>query len=168
MEIEYKYSTEFDGKRRKLFKFGDICWLPIFHFKNRVYCKKTCLLKSKEKLICDFCVKSFWRYPSKIKNSKSGFQFCSRKCKEEAQSVSDFESLRPNHYGIGEFNYRKRALEFYGSKCKQCNYNEHIQMLDVDHIDGNRKNNKLENLQVLCVWCHALKTRGIDKHTPIN
>jgi hypothetical protein len=32
-------------------------------------------------------------------------------------------------------------------------------MLDVDHIDGNRTNHDLSNLQVLCVWDHACKTR---------
>lgn len=32
-------------------------------------------------------------------------------------------------------------------------------MLDVHHIDGNRKNGKADNLEVLCVWCHALETR---------
>lgn len=30
--------------------------------------------------------------------------------------------------------------------------------LDVDHIDGNHKNNCKENLQTLCANCHRLKT----------
>ena len=35
-------------------------------------------------------------------------------------------------------------------------------MLDVHHVDGIRQNNHPDNLEVLCVWCHALKTRKID------
>jgi len=30
--------------------------------------------------------------------------------------------------------------------------------LDVDHIDGNKKNNDLSNYQTLCANCHRLKT----------
>jgi hypothetical protein len=37
-----------------------------------------------------------------------------------------------------------------------------LEMLDVDHIDNDRSNNELENLQILCVWCHSLKTRSVE------
>jgi 5-methylcytosine-specific restriction endonuclease McrA len=30
--------------------------------------------------------------------------------------------------------------------------------LDMDHIDGNRFNNDVANLQTLCANCHRLKT----------
>jgi 5-methylcytosine-specific restriction endonuclease McrA len=35
----------------------------------------------------------------------------------------------------------------------------HSCQLDVDHIDGNRNNNDLANLQTLCANCHRLKTK---------
>ncbi len=60
--------------------------------------------------------------------------------------------------------YRIRALKEYGSFCTWCGYDREIKMLDVDHIDSNRKNNKLENLQILCVFCHAMKTRKVKWH----
>lgn len=47
----------------------------------------------------------------------------------------------------------------------RCAYDAHEQMLDVHHRDGDRKNNKIENLEVLCVWCHALETRGVPSHS---
>jgi len=34
-----------------------------------------------------------------------------------------------------------------------------ICQLDVDHIDGNHKNNEINNLQTLCANCHRLKTK---------
>lgn len=34
----------------------------------------------------------------------------------------------------------------------------HPSQLDVDHIDGNRSNNALDNLQTLCAGRHRLKT----------
>jgi len=35
------------------------------------------------------------------------------------------------------------------------------EMLEVDHIDSNRKNNKRNNLQTLCANCHSYKTLKI-------
>lgn len=44
-------------------------------------------------------------------------------------------------------------------KCERCGFvPEHRCQLDVDHIDGNNKNNDLSNLQTLCANCHRLKT----------
>jgi len=37
-------------------------------------------------------------------------------------------------------------------------------MLDVHHIDGDRFNNDVRNLAVLCPTCHALATRRITTY----
>lgn len=87
--------------------------------------------------------------------------FCSRKCKEEAQTI-DVGMIMLPHYGTGQARYRARAFKKYGKKCKKCSYSKEPRMLDVDHIDSNRENNQIDNLQVLCVWCHAIKTRGLS------
>lgn len=112
---------------------------------------------------CGFCGNLISVRPRRIVASKSGLVFCNRLCKENAQSVSfGLQSIQPGHYGTGKWGYRKRAFKHLGKICARCGYNKDERMLDVDHKDNNRKNGKLENLQVLCVWCHALKTRGID------
>ena len=44
-------------------------------------------------------------------------------------------------------------------KCEFCGFVPvHSSQLDVDHIDGNRGNNAISNLQTLCANCHRLKT----------
>jgi hypothetical protein len=78
-------------------------------------------------------------------NFKSNKRFCSRKCKERDKR-SRIDVKRP---------YRL----FVGSKCENCSFVPiHICQLDVDHIDGNKHNNNLSNLQTLCANCHRLKT----------
>lgn len=170
--VEFKYSDEFDGKKRKLYKFDCICgtirWLPIAHWKNRTQCSRACSMGKiikRELINCDLCNKDFYSRKSQSKNSKSGLRFCSKKCKDSAQTLeNNFLELRPSHYGVGRRSYRKAAIRNFEQKCIICGYKENPRMLDVDHIDSNRSNNKLENLQFLCVWCHALKTRKVEIH----
>lgn len=50
------------------------------------------------------------------------------------------------------------------SICAWCSFiPEHLCQLDVDHIDGNRHNNDISNLQTLCANCHRLKTHKSEK-----
>ena len=56
-------------------------------------------------------------------------------------------------------NQRKRILERDGHRCVWCGvgteYNGKPLTLQVDHIDGNRKNNSDENLRTMCPNCHS-------------
>lgn len=55
-------------------------------------------------------------------------------------------------------------------ECETCHISEWLGEevpLELDHIDRNSKNNSLENLQILCPLCHAIKTRK-DRQTRKN
>jgi hypothetical protein len=55
-----------------------------------------------------------------------------------------------------EKKYRRHVKE----KCIRCGFiPEDTCQLDVDHIDGNHKNNDANNLQTLCSNCHRIKTK---------
>lgn len=47
--------------------------------------------------------------------------------------------------------YRKKALLMNGSVCSECGFEKN---LEVHHVDKDRTNNNLENLEVLCLKCH--------------
>ena len=57
--------------------------------------------------------------------------------------------------GCKKNSYRRHKKDY----CEMCGFRPQIKaQLDVDHIDGNRMNNAIENLQTLCANCHRLKT----------
>lgn len=59
------------------------------------------------------------------------------------------------------YSYRRNYLD---PRCLVCGYEpEHIIQLQLDHIDGNRKNNSPSNFQTLCANCHVLKTFVLSK-----
>lgn len=62
--------------------------------------------------------------------------------------------------GIKDF-IRKYLFEINNNKCQICGWSQEnpysgLIPLEVHHIDGNYKNNKIENLQLLCPNCHSL------------
>ena len=57
-------------------------------------------------------------------------------------------------------------------ECENCRLNSWLGKeipLELDHIDGNKHNNTLENLRILCPNCHALtptyRTKNIGKYS---
>lgn len=130
-------------------------------------------LKKDEKRIimkCAYCGKEFERLESHS-ISKSGLYFCCREHKDLAQKIDSgeqFYAIRPEHYGTMESKseYRKNAFENYPHKCAICNWDEDEDVLQVHHIDENRKNAKLDNLIILCPTCHWKLTIG--KYQLIN
>lgn len=71
---------------------------------------------------------------------------------------------------------RKYIIEKFNNKCSLCGWSEINKStgkvpVQIDHIDGNYKNNSEENLRLLCPNCHSLtptygalnKGRGREK-----
>lgn len=59
----------------------------------------------------------------------------------------------------------EKILEYKCNKCGIDSWNESAITLELDHIDGNKKNNKLTNLRLLCPNCHSqtITYRGMNK-----
>jgi hypothetical protein len=56
---------------------------------------------------------------------------------------------------------RRYILETRGSACEICGWDkchpiDGFTLVEIDHIDGDAKNNKPENLRVLCPNCHSM------------
>jgi len=55
----------------------------------------------------------------------------------------------------GRINYRQLAFKHYPEVCTHCGFGIKA-VLEVAHIDGNRLNNAIENLVILCPNCHKM------------
>ena len=52
-------------------------------------------------------------------------------------------------------NYRDLAFDHYLPICSFCGFGLKS-VLEVAHLDGNRENNELKNLAILCPTCHRM------------
>jgi RNase P subunit RPR2 len=94
--------------------------------------------------------------------------YCSRVCANEFARMQYIKSwLAGEDDGSapidGELRsrIRKWLIREADYKCSQCGWNERhpttgLVPLEIDHIDGDYRNNRPENLRVLCPNCHSL------------
>ncbi len=78
----------------------------------------------------------------------------------------------PSHL-LGETARRRKILLEQDGKCNKCGLNKWLGeqlILEIEHKDGNKHNNKRENLEALCPNCHSQtptwrgrNTKYIDK-----
>ena len=101
---------------------------------------------------CKFCESEF--YP--VSKNQQG-KFCSRLCNGMYKIAT------------GELNYVNKAFIYYENKCNRCGIDDD-KVLCVHHIDHNRKNNDIKNLEIVCANCHHMHhyDRSQNRRKKIN
>lgn len=136
---------------------------------HKNFCSKECLAnfrKTSVQTYCTCCGKEIEVRLAEYKRSKSGFHYCSRSCATKINNTLKIGTNHPN-FKDGSGTYREQALRHYGSFCSVCGYNIEP-ALEVHHRDSNRRNNKLENLDVLCATHHKEYGLGIRTYEDIK
>jgi hypothetical protein len=160
MNKEFKISTEWDGQRRKLYRTKCGACPNVFYAPKHAkakFCSPECSASSNSRVSrmtveCWTCKLPLSRTASKIKAATHGVHFCSRKCKDIAQSIrgdGGCKAIQPLHFGTGKSSYRQANLDDLLTGCVDCG-EKRLWMLEFHHIDGNRKNNKKTNLEPVC------------------
>lgn len=153
------------GRKRRLYKHACVFCGDSFYVRSndkQKYCSVACRGKAQQKreqYSCANCHKIIYRNPAEKQRSKSGLLFCSKTCKNIAQRIEGISAIHPSHYGNGLGNYREKALRANGNVCEDCGISTWLDiplLMDVHHIDGNRNNNELSNLKVVCPNCHRI------------
>jgi len=90
--------------------------------------------------------------------------------KQSGTKIPLEDILNGKHPQYQSNKLRIRLLEegYFQYKCYSCNLTEWLNNpipLELEHIDGNSSNNKLDNLTLLCPNCHSLTPtfRGKNK-----
>ena len=103
----------------------------------------------------------------KTQNGRKVRKFCNSKCQQEFEYKKYIDEWKNgNVNGMrGEFNISRHIRRYlfnkYDNKCALCGWSK-INIytgnvpLEIDHIDGDYKNNNEDNLILLCPNCHSL------------
>ena len=94
-------------------------------------------------------------------------RFCSTKCSSRYRFKEQREAFLGGDATVASCQHglkrwaRSLLLELANNACSKCGWDrlhpiDNLPLVEIDHIDGNHKNNHIDNLQVLCPNCHSM------------
>ncbi len=78
---------------------------------------------------------------------------CGRGCSNKHRAGIKYGRNSPKSIVKSQQALKMRLLYIRGKICGRCNYDKY-EILQVHHKDRNRKNNNLNNLELICPNCH--------------
>lgn len=141
--VAKKLGLPTNGKSLKLVReYITLHCLSTSHFK-RINVNRKYALLAKECPVCGT------QYVDK-EGSPRVKTTCSHSC---ANTYFRAGKKHPNYKGGSTVNYRK-LIDI--KACNRCGFSEYQEVLQVHHIDRDRSNNSITNLEVLCPTCHSV------------
>lgn len=152
-----------------------LCWQLVKYPKQELSCLNCTKPLTSSKKFCDRSCSATYnnaqrtgrlglRCPTcnKTVQRKGNSKYCSASCRQDTQvKLWLLGKYDPTvKAGLAQF-FRQWLIKEANFKCTNCGWGKVNSKtgnvpLTVDHIDGNYKNNRRENLRVLCPNCHSL------------
>jgi len=133
------------------------CGNPVFSRSVKAkYCSSACakLRFEHRRPNCAHCGKKIKRHQ---------YKYCSLGCQHAHDFQTRAAELEAGTYPTYKCNgfIRRYLVHRFGEKCARCGWSERHSKtgrvpVEVEHIDGDYKNNRPENLVLLCPNCHSL------------
>lgn len=150
------------------------------------YCNKPIPYEKRKNLFCGYSCSNSYNNKGRVRNGKPQHecpicrvltsnkqQCCSHTCFQELRYQKFIEEWLSGKVDglrgadkVSSF-IRRWLFEKYNNKCSKCGWSETNETtgkipLEIEHIDGNWKNNEPHNLLLLCPNCHSLtSTYGV-------
>jgi Zn finger protein HypA/HybF involved in hydrogenase expression len=114
-------------------------------------------------VFCLGCGEKITRY---YKHNNKARNYCNSACRVNHNKKIIFDAIENNNINLenkiteGKW-VKKYLIEKHGEKCMECGWDKKHPItgnvpIELEHIDGDSENNKLENLKLLCPNCHSL------------
>jgi hypothetical protein len=114
---------------------------------GKIFCSAACYgISCRKEIFCTVCLKPILSGLNK--------KTCSRVCSNVYRTGIKYKIGRPSKDKVKSHQaLMTRLLEVRGKKCERCDYDK-FEILQIHHVDRNRKNNDLTNLRLICPNCH--------------
>lgn len=143
-----------------LFCFSDI----MYENKINNFCNSSCAASYNNPKRSKQPIRTCLNCKCEIRTPK----YCSIKCQKQYVRNQTF-ILIENGHSLNSSWIKKYLINLHGQKCMadDCawDFSKKQIMVELEHIDGNYTNNKLENCILLCPNCHSLTSTYKAKNT---
>jgi hypothetical protein len=128
--------------------------------KHITFCSRECVnvwqRRNKVRVVCPECGKERWCRQSKVR------RYCSMACYQSRRDREHQERIVQGHVFASSRSVRGGAMK---DNCQLCGYNKCPGILQLHHLDQNKKNNVPENMLCVCPTCH-MEIHFYDKTGP--
>tara|TARA_Y100000034_G_C6896755_1_gene413581 strand:- start:226 stop:714 length:489 start_codon:yes stop_codon:yes gene_type:complete len=131
-----------------------------------IYCSKELTSRFQKKFCSHSCSASYnnkaRREPPNIcfncgeKTPSKNHKYCNKNCYIQHQkNITLQKILKGTASSYVVKHYLLKTFGHYCNRCKNTYWNDQLIPIELEHIDGNSKNNSLDNVELLCPNCHA-------------
>lgn len=159
LPLDYFKKNKYNINNPKKCRYCDNI-IPMDKIRN-IFCNKSCAAKYNNKSSINLVPKKCRYCGEEVTN-----KFCNNTCFSKYKEKIIFDKIENNTFNLKNKTteakwIKKYLINKYGNKCMKCDWNEKNLItnkvpIQLNHIDGNSENNKLNNLELLCPNCHSL------------